>query len=195
MKKLKLKILNCMDEENNNPREWQVIKLFEERQLLGSFLIIQGSRPELVPKLEKTNGEYVVYHVLFVLWWLSTSQLIRPVWCMLLKELYSANSAICHSEWYDTESTTKSSRSLMLWQYFRVWRKHQQCRNSPTCKRHSSSALYWWSATVKNELYLIDIRISHWRARPVKKELHIHRNWSPQIAHHVPQGAYVFIES
>jgi len=36
----------------------KVIKLREERQLLGRFLIIQGSRPELVPKLEKTIGEY-----------------------------------------------------------------------------------------------------------------------------------------
>ena len=35
----------------------KVIKLREERQLLGRFLIIQGSRPEL-PKLEKTIGEY-----------------------------------------------------------------------------------------------------------------------------------------
>jgi len=36
----------------------KVIKLREERQLLGRFLIIHGSRPELVPKLEKTIGEY-----------------------------------------------------------------------------------------------------------------------------------------
>ena len=36
----------------------KVIKLREERQLLGRFLIIQRSRPELVPKLEKAIGEY-----------------------------------------------------------------------------------------------------------------------------------------
>ena len=36
----------------------KVIKLREERQLLGRFLMIQRSRPELVPKLEKATGEY-----------------------------------------------------------------------------------------------------------------------------------------
>ena len=36
----------------------KVIKLHEDRQLLGRFLIIQGSRPELVPKLEETIGTY-----------------------------------------------------------------------------------------------------------------------------------------
>ena len=36
----------------------KVIKLREERKLLGRFLIIQGSHPELVPKLEETIGEY-----------------------------------------------------------------------------------------------------------------------------------------
>jgi len=35
----------------------KVIKLCEERELLSRFLIIQGSRPELVPKLEETIGE------------------------------------------------------------------------------------------------------------------------------------------
>ena len=36
----------------------KVIKLREERELLGRFLIIQGSRPSLVPKLAETTGEY-----------------------------------------------------------------------------------------------------------------------------------------
>ena len=36
----------------------KVIKLREERQLLARFLVIQQSRPELVPKLEATIGEY-----------------------------------------------------------------------------------------------------------------------------------------
>ena len=36
----------------------KAIKLREERELLGRFLIIQGSRPDLVPKLEETIGEY-----------------------------------------------------------------------------------------------------------------------------------------
>jgi len=35
-----------------------VINLREERDLLGRLLIIPGSRQELVPKLEKTIGEY-----------------------------------------------------------------------------------------------------------------------------------------
>ncbi len=36
----------------------KVIKLREERELLGRFLIIQSSRPLLVPKLAETIGEY-----------------------------------------------------------------------------------------------------------------------------------------
>ena len=36
----------------------KVINLREERELLGRFLIIQGSYPHLVPKLEETNGKY-----------------------------------------------------------------------------------------------------------------------------------------
>ena len=36
----------------------KVIKLREERELLGRFLIIQGSRPNLVPELDETIGEY-----------------------------------------------------------------------------------------------------------------------------------------
>ena len=36
----------------------KVIKLHEERELLGRFLIIQGSRPNLVPELEETVSEY-----------------------------------------------------------------------------------------------------------------------------------------
>ena len=36
----------------------KVIRLREERELLGRFFIIQGSRPTLVPKLEETIGEY-----------------------------------------------------------------------------------------------------------------------------------------
>ena len=34
----------------------KVIKLREERELLGRFLIIHGSRPHLVPKLEQKIG-------------------------------------------------------------------------------------------------------------------------------------------
>ena len=33
-------------------------KLREERKLFGIFLILQGSRPSLVPKLEETIGKY-----------------------------------------------------------------------------------------------------------------------------------------
>ena len=37
----------------------KVIKFREERdELLGRFLIIQGSHPHLIPKLEETNGKY-----------------------------------------------------------------------------------------------------------------------------------------
>ena len=36
----------------------KIIKLREERDLLARFLIIQGCRPELIPKLEEMIGEY-----------------------------------------------------------------------------------------------------------------------------------------
>jgi len=45
----------------------KVIKLREERELLGRFLIIQGSRPELVPKLEETTGEHEMSIVIIFL--------------------------------------------------------------------------------------------------------------------------------
>ena len=58
MKKLKLKTFsNWMDKVKVRVGD-KVIKLREERALLGRFLIIQGSRPGLVPKLEDTIGKY-----------------------------------------------------------------------------------------------------------------------------------------
>ena len=46
-----------MDKKNVQVGD-KVIKLWEERELLGRFLIIQGSRPHLVPKLEETIGQF-----------------------------------------------------------------------------------------------------------------------------------------
>ena len=57
-KKLKLKTFSNWMEKTKVRVGDKVIKLREERQLLGRFLIIQGSRPELVPKLEETIGTY-----------------------------------------------------------------------------------------------------------------------------------------
>ena len=58
MKKMKLKsFANWMEKAKVRVGD-KVIKLREERQLLGRFLIIQKSRPELVPKIEKVIGEY-----------------------------------------------------------------------------------------------------------------------------------------
>lgn len=58
MKKLKLKTFsNCMEKTKVCLGD-KVIKLREERELFGRFLIIQGSRPELVPKFKETIGEY-----------------------------------------------------------------------------------------------------------------------------------------
>ena len=58
MKKLKLKTFSNWMEKTKVHVGDKVIKLREERELLGRFLIIQGSRPELVPRLEETIGEY-----------------------------------------------------------------------------------------------------------------------------------------
>ena len=60
MKKLELKAFsksNWMEKTKLRVGD-TVIKLREERELLGRFLLIQGSRPSLVPKLEMTIGEY-----------------------------------------------------------------------------------------------------------------------------------------
>ena len=58
MKKLKLKTFSNWMEKIKVRTGDKVIKLREERELFGRFLIIQGSRPELVPKLEDAIGEY-----------------------------------------------------------------------------------------------------------------------------------------
>ncbi len=58
MKKFKLKTFwNWMAKTKVRVGD-KVIKLREECELLGRFLIIQGSQPELVPKLEETIGKY-----------------------------------------------------------------------------------------------------------------------------------------
>ena len=58
MKKFKLKTFsNWMAKAKVRVGD-KVFKLREERELLGRFLIIQRSRPELVPKLEETIGKY-----------------------------------------------------------------------------------------------------------------------------------------
>ena len=58
MKKFKLKTFSNWMAKTKVRVGDKVIKLREERELLGRFLIIQGSRPELVPKLEETIGKY-----------------------------------------------------------------------------------------------------------------------------------------
>ena len=58
MKKLKLKAFSNWMEKATVHVGDKVVKLREERELLGRFLIIQASRPSLVPKLEETIGEY-----------------------------------------------------------------------------------------------------------------------------------------
>jgi len=57
MTKLKLKTFSKWMEKTKVHIGDKVIKLCEERERLSRFLIIQGSRPELVPKLEETIGE------------------------------------------------------------------------------------------------------------------------------------------
>ena len=56
-KKLKLKTFSSFGDKTKNRTGDKVIKFREERELFGRFLIIQGSRPELVPKLEDVIAE------------------------------------------------------------------------------------------------------------------------------------------
>lgn len=58
MKKLKRKAFSNWMEKTKVRVADKVIKLREKRQLLGRFLIIQGSRASFVPKLEETISKY-----------------------------------------------------------------------------------------------------------------------------------------
>ncbi len=58
MQKLKLKTFSTWMKKTRVAVGDKVIKLREERQLLARFLVIQQSRPEFVPKLASTIGEY-----------------------------------------------------------------------------------------------------------------------------------------
>ena len=56
--KLKLKMFSNWTTKSKLKIVDKIIKLREERQLFARFLVIQQSRPEMVPKLEATIGEY-----------------------------------------------------------------------------------------------------------------------------------------
>lgn len=58
MKKFKLKAFSSWMDKSKVRIGDKVIKLREDRDLLGRFLIIQGSRPGLVPKINEIIGEY-----------------------------------------------------------------------------------------------------------------------------------------
>ena len=58
MKKLYLKTFSNLGDKIEFRKGDKVIKLRVERELFGRFIIIQGSRPELVPKLEDAIGEF-----------------------------------------------------------------------------------------------------------------------------------------
>jgi hypothetical protein len=57
MKKMKLKTFSTWMAKTRVSVGEKVIKLREERQLLARFLVIQQSRPELVPRLPATIGD------------------------------------------------------------------------------------------------------------------------------------------
>ena len=63
MIKLKLKAFSNWAVKTKVRTGDKVIKLREERELFGWFLIIQGGRPELVPKLEDAIGEFEMSEV------------------------------------------------------------------------------------------------------------------------------------
>ena len=64
MKKLKLETFSNLRDTIKVRTGDKVFKLREERELFGRFLIIQGSHPELVPKLEDAIGEVDMSSVL-----------------------------------------------------------------------------------------------------------------------------------
>ena len=75
MKKLKLKTQSTWMAKQTVRVGDKVIKLREERQLLARFLVIQQSRPELVPRLPATIGDYemsVVPEIFICQRWITT---------------------------------------------------------------------------------------------------------------------------
>ena len=58
IKKIKLKTFSNYMQSIKTKTGEKVIKLREEREVLGRILIIQRSRPELVPKLEEIIGNF-----------------------------------------------------------------------------------------------------------------------------------------
>ena len=58
MKKMNLKTFSNWMDKKKVPVGDKVIKLREERELLGRFQIIHGSGPHLVPKFEQTIGRF-----------------------------------------------------------------------------------------------------------------------------------------
>ena len=91
MKKLKLKTFSNWMEKTKVRVGDKVIKLREERELLGRFLIIQGSRPELVPRLEETIGEYEMAVVLRSLCTVDGSLFIPTDKASLMRLIEEAN--------------------------------------------------------------------------------------------------------
>ena len=85
----------------------KVMKLREERDLFGRFLIIHGSRPGLVPKIEETIGHYEM------------SVLPRPLFAadgslLIPKDKYKLMNAI---EEVKNEHSSESSTSSTVFHY------------------------------------------------------------------------------
>ena len=70
----------------------KVIKLCEERELFGRYLIIQGSRPELVPKLEDVIGEFEMSSVSRLLFAVDGSLYIPTEKASLMRVIEAAKS-------------------------------------------------------------------------------------------------------
>ena len=110
MKKLKLNTFRTLSQTAHIHVGDKTVKLKEERDLFSRFLIIHGSRPGLVPKMEETIGEYEMSVVPRSLFAADGSLLIpqnKHKMMTLLEQFQSENPA-------PSITTTSSSKVLII---------------------------------------------------------------------------------
>ena len=95
IKKLKLKTFANFGDKIEIRTDDIIIKLLEERELFGIFLIIQGSRPELVYELEDAIGEFEMSAVLRWLCAVDGSLYIPTEKASLMHVIEAAKSKPC----------------------------------------------------------------------------------------------------
>ena len=132
------------------------------RELLGRFLIIQGSRPELVPKLEEIISEFEMSVIPRSICAVDGSLYIPGDKASLMHAIEGATGKPLDAR--SPVMTGHPSHVLVIdaMAVLQSMKKLQQCSNFQISRLHSSSALNLWQpATTRFMLYLTTIWISH----------------------------------